>query len=109
MPLHARRLRQRGYNQAIEIARPICHHLAIAPDNVTLQRHRYNKPQSELSLKERKHNVQDSFRLVQPVRHAHIALLDDVTTTGNTLDAAAHALLASGLLQLEYWCIAKPF
>ena len=109
MPLHPRRLRQRGYNQVIEIARPICHQMAISMDNIRLQRHRYNKPQSELNLKERKHNVQNSFRLVQPVRHAHIALLDDVTTTGNTLDAAAHALLTAGPLQLEYWCIAKPF
>lgn len=109
MPLHRRRLRQRGYNQAIEIARPICSRFAIPMDKQTLQRHRYSQPQSELSLRERKRNVHDSFRLSQPMRQSHLALLDDVTTTGNTLDAAAKALLKSGPLQLEYWCIAKPF
>ncbi|MBY0377999.1 MAG: ComF family protein [Gammaproteobacteria bacterium] len=109
MPLHPRRLRQRGYNQTIEIARSVGTRFAIPMDNRLLQRHRYSKPQSELSLKERHDNVHHSFRVVEPLRHSHFALIDDVTTTGNTLEAAASALVKAGPLQLEYWCIAKPF
>jgi ComF family protein len=109
IPLHPRRLRQRGYNQAIEIARPLCHRFDIPMDIRSLLRHRYNQPQSKLALKERKNNVRDSFQLQQPLAVSHIALLDDVSTSGNTLEAASRALLMQGPLELEYWCIAKPF
>lgn len=109
MPLHPRRVRKRGYNQAIEIARNICREQAIPMDTHSLKRHRYQQPQSELTLSERKNNVHNSFRLQRHLTASHIALLDDVTTTGNTLIAASHALLMNGPLQLEHWCIAKPF
>ncbi len=109
MPLHSRRLRQRGYNQAIEIARTVCQRFAIPMDTHSLQRHRYSQSQSTLALKERKSNVYDSFNLRQPLTVSHIALLDDVSTSGNTLEAASRALLMQGPLELEYWCIAKPF
>jgi predicted amidophosphoribosyltransferase len=78
-------------------------------DKQSLQRHRYNQPQSKLVLKERKDNVQNSFQLKKALSVSHIALLDDVSTSGNTLDAASKALLMQGPLELEYWCIAKPF
>ncbi len=109
IPLHPRRLRARGYNQAIEIARTVCTRFGIPMDKHSLQRHRYQQPQSQLPLKERKGNVNNSFKLQQPLCISHIALLDDVSTSGSTLDAASRALLLHGPLELEYWCIAKPF
>lgn len=109
MPLHSHRLRQRGYNQAIELARTVCQRFALPMDTRSLQRHRYSQPQSKLALKERKTNVQDSFQLRRPLSVSHIALLDDVSTSGHTLEAASRALLKQGPLELEYWCIAKPF
>lgn len=109
MPLHPRRLRQRGYNQVIEIARTICQRFAIPLDTHSLQRYRYHQPQSRLPLKLRQNNVYDSFQLRQPLTVSHIALLDDVSTSGHTLEAASRALLQQGALELEYWCIAKPF
>lgn len=109
IPLHPRRLRQRGYNQVIEIARTVCDRFEIPMDKQSLQRHRYNQPQSKLALKERKDNVRDSFQLQKALGVSHIALLDDVSTSGNTLEAASRALLMHGPLELEFWCIAKPF
>ncbi len=109
MPLHVRRLRQRGYNQTLEIARTICKNFKMPMEIKSLQRHRYSKPQRELRLKERHSNVQESFSLKNALPSAHLALFDDVSTTGSTLKAAAKALLKTGPLQLEYWCIAKPF
>lgn len=109
IPLHPRRLRQRGYNQAVEMARTVCARFEIPMDKQSLQRYRYSQPQSKLALKKRKDNVRDSFQLQRPLNVSHIALLDDVTTSGNTLEAASKALLVQGPLELEYWCIAKPF
>ncbi len=109
MPLHKKRLRQRGYNQMIEIATPVCHALKLSMEKVALQRYRYHVPQSKLTLKDRQFNVKNSFRLQHSLTYSRFALLDDVTTSGNTLIAASEALLAHSDIYLEYWCIAKPF
>ncbi len=109
MPLHRRRLRQRGYNQSLEIIRPIAKALTLPIDKTSLIRHQYTQAQTRVSLKMRKENVRGSFSLRQPLSKTHIALFDDVSTSGSTLKAASIALCSQQTLVLEHWCLAKPF
>ena len=99
VPLHPWRRLRRGYNQAELLARPLAAALGL-PLRIALVRHRFAPPQSRLPRQRRLANVQDVFR--SPRRHRrhlrgrHVLLVDDVATTGATLDAAARALLAAG-------------
>lgn len=85
IPLHPKRIRQRGFNQALEIAKPIAKKLNIPLVTHTLIRSRYTQAQTELKAMERKKNLHNSF-LYQPDTHyKNIAIIDDVMTTGTTL------------------------
>ena len=97
VPLHWRRRLARGYNQAERIARPLAGHLGL-PCVQALARRRATPPQSLLGREERLANLRRAFRVPRPdrVRGLHILLIDDVATTGATLDAAATALKKAG-------------
>lgn len=97
VPLHWRRRLSRGYNQAERIARPLASHLGL-PCAPALSRRRATPPQSLLGRDERLANLRKAFRVPRPerVRGLHILLIDDVATTGATLDAAARALKKAG-------------
>jgi len=109
IPLHATRLRSRGFNQALEIARPAARALRVPLGVHSLRRLRATAPQSDLPFESRRRNVKGAFG-VRPdagVRGLRIALVDDVMTTGNTADAAARTLLAAGAEAIEVWVIAR--
>ncbi|MBU2883397.1 ComF family protein [Psychrosphaera sp. B3R10] len=92
LPLHKNRLRSRGFNQAFVI----CQHIKFdLPVNIlcSLKRVKYSMPQSELSRRERLQNVRNIFRCSEDLTGKTILLVDDVVTTGATLDNAAKALL----------------
>lgn len=97
VPLHWRRRLARGYNQAERIARPLAGRLGL-PCVQALARHRATPPQSLLGREERLANLRKAFHVPRPdrVRGLHILLVDDVATTGATLDAAAAALKKAG-------------
>jgi ComF family protein len=97
VPLHWRRRLARGYNQAERIARPLAGRLGL-PCVQALARRRATPPQSLLGREERLANLRKAFRVPRPdrVRGLHILLVDDVATTGATLDAAAAALKKAG-------------
>ncbi len=107
MPLHSSRYRERGFNQAHEIARYAGASLGVRVDSRVLVRLRATKEQSGLSLEERKRNVRDVFGLAAPVPTGRIALLDDVVTTGSTAMAAVHALRDAGANDVELWAAAR--
>lgn len=94
MPLSWRRQRERGFNQAALLARPLQQQLGLhwAPH---LLRRRHRPAQAGLTAAERHKNVADSFR-ARPCHGAAVLLLDDVVTTGSTLHAATNALLSAG-------------
>jgi len=108
VPLHPSRLRRRGYDQALELARPLARalHLPLLTD--ALVRTRATAPQSELDAAARKRNLKDAFtaRLGNCAWPQHIALIDDVMTTGATLNAAASALRKAGVRQVDAWVCA---
>ncbi len=97
VPLHWRRRLARGYNQAERIARPLAGRLGL-PCVQALSRRRATPPQSLLGREERLANLRKAFRAPRPdrVRGLHVLLVDDVATTGATLDAAAAALKKAG-------------
>jgi len=109
VPLHAARLRRRGYNQALEIARVIAHELKIPIDAHGLVRHRATDAQSDLPLAARRRNVRGAFKARSRHRYRglSIALVDDVMTSGSTADAAARALRAAGAKHVEVWVVAR--
>ena len=108
VPLHVRRLRSRGYDQALELARPLARALGIPLQARLLVRRRATAPQSERDAAARKRNVRGAF-CVRP--HAavprHAVLVDDVMTTGATLHAAASALLLAGVERVDAWVCAR--
>jgi ComF family protein len=103
--LHRQRLRQRGYDQALELARPLADTLQL-PCLPVLQRQRATRPQSELDAAQRRGNLRGAFAVSTTVP-AHVALVDDVMTTGATLHAAARALRRAGAQRVDAWICAR--
>jgi ComF family protein len=98
VPLHRRRLRERGFNQAVLLGRPLAKvwHIRLVVDN--LKRIRWTEPQVTLSASEREANVRGAFALADPaaVRGKKIILLDDVYTTGSTVAECSRVLRQAG-------------
>ena len=108
VPLHRERMRRRGYDQALELARPLARslHLPLADD--LLMRSKPTSAQSQLDAATRKRNLRDAFRVIPGVSlPAHIVLVDDVMTTGATLHTAARALFAAGVERIDAWVCAR--
>lgn len=97
VPLHRRRLGDRGYNQAELIANYVCHRLDV-PCAQTLKRIRNTTTQTKLSRQDRLANIQSAFRCISPeiVVSKNILLIDDVMTTGATLNECAKVLKKAG-------------
>lgn len=108
VPLHHARLRQRGYNQALELAKPLAGALGVPLLRDVLQRGRATAPQTDLSAIARRRNVRGAFVLRDG--HdlpAHVAVLDDVFTTGATLGECARVLKRAGVARVEAWALAR--
>ena len=98
VPLHRSRLRLRGFNQAVLLGRVISQHLSLPMQTDVLVRTRPTEPQIDLSAAKRRVNVKGAFAIDKPCRVTGktILLLDDVMTTGSTLDECAHVLKNAG-------------
>lgn len=107
VPLHRRRLRQRGFNQALEIAKPLAKKLQLPVDFKTCIRTKHTRPQSELSAKKRQQNIKNAFTLKKPITAKHVAIVDDVMTTGNTVTELSALLRNNGVTTIEIWCCAR--
>jgi len=107
VPLHIKRLRERGFNQALEIAKPISKQLKIPIDKKSCYRIRHTAAQSGLSQQDRLKNLKNAFDMKKPLTTKHIALIDDVMTTGQTLKELANLLRKNGVETIDVWCCAK--
>jgi ComF family protein len=98
VPLHPKRLRERSFNQSLLLARYVARRLGFELDFLSLRRVRYTQPQTGLKKDQRRKNVRKAFDLKEPdvVKDRDIILVDDVTTTGNTLNECARVLKKSG-------------
>jgi len=108
VPLHPDRLRERGYNQALELARPLARTFAIALRDDLLVRKRATAAQSNLDAPERQRNLRGAFAVTDgSAVPAHVAVIDDVMTTGATLRECARALLQAGAERVDVWALAR--
>jgi ComF family protein len=106
LPLSPARQRERGFNQAVEIARVVARRTGL-PVARLLSRTTHAPPQASLPWAQRARNVRGAFACRQCLAGRHVAVLDDVMTTGATLDAAAAALLAAGAARVDAWVVAR--
>lgn len=107
VPLHHTRLMRRGYNQAQELARAITQSLAIPLMPQAAKRVQATPDQIGLTRAQRRKNLKHAFSVDECVRDRHIALLDDVMTTGATLNELARAARKAGAARIEVWAAAR--
>lgn len=111
VPLHTARLRERGYNQALELAKPLARefHIELVPR--LLRRTRITAAQANLDAIARRKNLRGAFEvdadLLSAKMPAHVVLLDDVMTTGTTLRECARTLKRAGVARVDVWALAR--
>ncbi len=106
VPLHPSRLRQRGYNQALELVRPLLDN-GWTLSRCRCQRKRYTAAQMGLAARHRRRNLSGAFSVNGRLDRQHILLIDDVMTTGATLNELACTLKKAGAERVEAWVIAR--
>jgi ComF family protein len=107
VPLHPLRLMRRGYNQAVEIARVIAKRCSIPLAVDVAQRVRATDDQIGQSRAARRRNMRGAFEVRTDLHDAHVALIDDVMTTGATFDELARACRKAGAARIEVWAAAR--
>lgn len=107
VPLHKQRLQQRGFNQALEIAKEVSNaiHIPIAAD--AIWRHKATQPQAQCTASQRERNIKNAFRLHQSINAHRIILLDDVITTGNTVRECSRCLKQANIEHIDCWSVAS--
>jgi len=113
VPLHTSRLRERGYNQALELARPLAAALRVPLADGLLSRTKPTAAQTNLDAKTRRRNLRGAFEFhgagahAAELKSAHVALIDDVMTTGTTLRECARVLRRVGVARVDVWAFAR--
>ncbi|MBI1175515.1 MAG: ComF family protein [Sideroxydans sp.] len=107
MPLHPARLRERGFNQSQELARRIARKLDVPLLADSVHRIRDTTPQSALPWKQRKRNMRNAFSCSENLDGLHIGIVDDVMTSGATLDELARILRRAGAREVSAWVVAR--
>lgn len=107
VPLHPARYRERGFNQALEIARTAARQLLIPLEFTASRRRRDTPHQTGLTAKQRRKNLRNAFIVDKPLSAQHVAIIDDVMTSGTTVNELAKALRKSGATRIEIWTCAR--
>lgn len=106
IPLHRKRLIERGFNQALELAKPIAKSLKIPVNYRCTTRIRDTAKQSGLSIKKRAANIRKAFT-IEKQNFNHVAVVDDVITTGHTMEEFCQGLYKAGVTKIDVWCVAR--
>ena len=106
-PMHASRLRERGLNQTAELARHLSRSLNIPWRHDVLLKQRHTDTQRGLTRRQRRQNIKGSFVCEGPLPWRHVALLDDVITTGTTAEEMARSLRRAGIEEISLWAVAR--
>lgn len=109
VPLYRSRLRERGFNQALLLAREVAKKIRVEVDPFLLTKHRSTLPQAALRGEERRKNLKNAFALSESgkVKDKKLLLVDDVYTTGATLEAVSEVLLEAGASEVEGLVLAR--
>jgi len=105
--LHKSRLRQRVFNQSIEISRVLAKNFAIAIEHSAVVRHRSTSAQTGLNAKQRKKNIEGAFSVVGKLNYKHVLIIDDVMTTGSTVNELAKLLKKNKVERVGVLSIAR--
>lgn len=107
VPLHTRRQWWRGYNHSDLLAQWLAQKIACPyfPGAITRQRHTHI--QHKLNARLRRHNLKNAFRLNRTVTAKHVALVDDIVTTGSTVGEITRLLMRSGAASVQIWCLCR--
>ncbi len=109
VPLHPSRLLERGYNQALEIALAWSAELDIPVDRRMLSRNRATETQAYLSAAQRESNLRGAFACARRKQYRHVAIVDDIVTTGSTADEITRLLHRNGVECVEVWALARVY
>jgi ComF family protein len=107
VPLHWRRQWQRGFNQAHYLAAVLATELDIPLQAACLSRSVATPSQQGMNRRQRRQNLRHAFEVIEPPTHGHIALIDDVVTTGTTANLLCKQLLKQGATRVDVWCLAR--
>lgn len=107
VPLHPQRYLSRGFNQSLEIARVVTGQLSIPVDQRLVRRIKNTRSQVELDPGQRRGNVKGAFRITTKPDYECVAIIDDVITTGATVNELARQLKRSGVKRVEAWACAR--
>lgn len=107
VPLYRRRQWRRGYNQSDLLCRPLARWLGCSYPASALTRVQATAIQHQLNARLRKRNLKNAFRLELAVKGLHIAIVDDVVTTGSTVAELSRLLLRSGAASVQVWCLCR--
>lgn len=106
IPMHPKRLYQRGFNQAVELAKLLARALTIPVDLSILHKKINTLPQATLSRDQRRSNLKSSF-IASPTHYQHVTLIDDLMTTGSTANEVAKLLKRQQVKRVDVWCLAR--
>jgi ComF family protein len=107
MPLSAQRLRERGFNQSLELARALARRLHIPIAASVCRRVRHTPPQATLPLEQRRANIRGAFECDIDLNGTRLVVVDDVLTSGATLNELARVLLRAGAAEVSGWVVAR--
>ena len=107
LPLHRERLRERGFNQAIELARPVCRAWHLPIDSTSCTRTRNTTAQAQLPWRQRIKNMRGAFHCSTDLTGKRIILIDDVMTSGASLNECARTLKLHGALEVATLVVAR--
>ena len=109
VPIHKKRKKQRGYNQSELIAKEIAKNINIEYRNDIIEKTKNNLPQSSLTKEQRKENVQNVYKIndKEKIQNKNIIIIDDIYTTGNTVNAISKILKENGAKEITILTIAK--
>lgn len=107
VPLHHRRHWRRGFNQTDPLAKNLSYWVNCRYSSNIILRHRATAAQQSLSAKQRSYNLLNAFSCHGDIRELHIALLDDIVTTGSTVAEISRLLLSHGAASVQVWCLCR--
>jgi ComF family protein len=107
VPLAYERMSERGFNQSLQIARAYCAATGARLATDAIRRIRHAPPQQSLALADRRRNIRGAFSAVADLAHSSVLVVDDVMTTGSTMDEVARVLIAAGAVHVHALVVAR--
>lgn len=106
VPMHLKRLQQRGFNHALHLAKPLARYLKVPLEHRICKKIIHTPSQAGLKAHTRKHNLRHAYS-IKKTNYQHVTLIDDLITTGNTANEIAKELKKAGVKRVDLWCCAK--